>query len=164
MKALSVRAPWWWAILHLGKDIEEAHMRDRSLIAHWVYEKGNPENVIGKVTREGKSYFIINDYNKLRLLFGQLLGEIQRITSEGDYNAARNLVETFGVKIDPELHKEVLDRYSKLNIAPYSGFINPVLTPVMDNGVIKDIKISYTEDFTSQMLRYSKDFSFLPVR
>jgi dipeptidyl-peptidase-3 len=150
--------------IHLGKDIEEAHMRDRSLIAHWVYEKGNPENVIGKVTREGKSCFIINDYNKLRLLFGQLLGEIQRITSEGDYNAARNLVETFGVKIDPELHKEVLDRYSKLNIAPYSGFINPVLTPVMDNGVIKDIKISYTEDFTSQMLRYSKDFSFLPVR
>ncbi|MGA3012884.1 MAG: dihydrofolate reductase [Bacteroidales bacterium] len=150
--------------IHLGKNIEEAHMRDRSLIAHWVYEKGKSEKVIEKVIREGKSYFIINDYNKLRLLFGQLLGEIQRITSEGDYDAAKDLVESFGVKIEPELHKEVLDRYSKLNIAPYSGFINPVLTPVMDNGVIKDIKISYTEDFVSQMLRYSKDFSFLPVR
>ena len=150
--------------IHLGKNIEEAHMRDRSLIAHWVYEKGKPEKVIEKVTREGKSYFIVNDYNKLRLLFGKLLGEIQRITSEGDYDAAKDLVETFGVKVDPELHKEVLDRYSKLNIAPYSGFLNPVLTPVIDDGVIKDIKISYTEDFTSQMLRYSKDFSFMPVR
>jgi dipeptidyl-peptidase III len=150
--------------IQLGKDVEEAHMRDRSLIAHWVYEKGKSEKVVEKVTKEGKSYFIINDYKKLRLLFGQLLGEIQRITSEGDYEGAKDLVESFGVKVDPELHKEVLDRYSKLNIAPYSGFINPVMTPVMDNGVIKDIKISYTEDFTSQMLRYSKDFSFLPLR
>lgn len=150
--------------IHLGKDVEEAHMRDRSLIAHWVYEKGKSEKVIEKVTKDGKSYFIINDYKKLRLLFGQLLGEIQRITSEGDYESAKELVESFGVKVDTELHKEVLNRYSKLNIAPYSGFINPILTPVMDNGIIKDIKISYTEDFASQMLRYSKDYSFLPVR
>jgi dipeptidyl-peptidase-3 len=147
-----------------GKDVEEAHMRDRSLIAHWVYEKGKTKNVIEKVQRDGKTFYRINNYNELRLLFGQLLDEIQRITSEGDYPAAKDLVEGYGVKVDHELHKEVLDRYSKLNIAPYSGFINPLLTPVMDNGAIKDIKITYTEDFTSQMLRYSKDFSFLPVR
>ena len=147
-----------------GKDVEEAHMRDRSFIAHWVYEKGKAKNIIEKIQRDGKTFFRINDYYELRLLFGQLLIEIQRITSEGDYAAAKELVESYGVKVDPELHKEILDRYSKLNIAPYSGFINPVLTPVVDNGTIKDIKVTYTEDFTSQMLRYSKDFSFLPVR
>jgi len=147
-----------------GKDIEEAHMRDRSLIADWVYEKGKQDNIIEKIQNDGKTFFRINDYYELRLLFGQLLGEIQRITSEGDYPAAKELVETYGVKVDSVLHKEVLDRYSKLNIAPYSGFINPVLSPVMENGVIKDIKISYTEDFAAQMLRYSKDFSFLPAR
>jgi len=150
--------------IHPGNDIEEAHMRDRSLIAHWVYEKGKAKNVIEKVQNDGKTFFIINDYKELRSLFGQLLGEIQRITSEGDYPEAKELVESYGVKVDPELHKEVLSRYAKLNIAPYSGFINPVLTPVMNNGAIKDIKISYTEDFTTQMLRYSKDFSFLPAR
>ena len=150
--------------VHPGEDVEEAHMRDRSLIAHWVYEKGMQDNIIEKYQKDGKTFFRVNDYFALRLLFGQLLGEIQRITSEGDYRAAKELVESYGVKVDPGLHKEVLDRYSKLNIAPYSGFINPMLTPVMDNGIIKDIQISYTEDFTSQMLRYSKDFSFLPAR
>jgi dipeptidyl-peptidase-3 len=150
--------------VHLGKDVEEAHMRDRSLIAHWVYEKGMTNKVIEKVQQEGKTFFKINDYEALRTLFGQLLGEIQRITSEGDYDAAKELVETYAVKVDPILHKEVLDRYAKLNIAPYSGFINPVFTPVLVDGVIKDVKISYTDDFATQMLRYSKNFSFLPVR
>ena len=150
--------------VHPGKDVEEAHMRDRSLIAHWVYEKGKVKNVIEKVQKDSKSWFRINDYHELRSLFGQLLGEIQRITSEGDYPAAKELVETYAVKVDPELHKEVLNRYAKLNIAPYSGFINPVYTLVMANGVLKDIKISYTDDFTTQMLRYSKNFSFLPAR
>jgi dipeptidyl-peptidase-3 len=150
--------------VHPGKDVEEAHMRDRSLIAHWVYEKGKAKNVIEKVQKDGKTFFRVNDYQELRSLFGQLLGEIQRITSEGDYPAAKELIETYAVKVDPGLHKEVLDRYAKLNIAPYSGFINPVYTPVMDNDDIKDIKISYTDDFTTQMLRYSKNFSFLPAR
>jgi dipeptidyl-peptidase-3 len=150
--------------VHLGKDVEEAHMRDRSLIAHWVYEKGKAKKVIENVQKDGKTFFRINDYRELRSLFGQLLAEIQRITSEGDYPGAKELVEAYAVKVDPVLHKEVLDRYAKLNIAPYSGFINPVYTPVMANGVLKDIKITYTEDFTTQMLRYSKDFSFLPAR
>jgi dipeptidyl-peptidase-3 len=150
--------------IHLGKGVEEAHMRDRSLIAHWVYEKGKSKNVIEKIQKEGKTFFRINDYQELHSLFGKLLGEIQRITSEGDYNAAKELVETYAVKVDTELHKEVLNRYGKLNIAPYSGFINPVLTLVMDKDAIKDVKISYTEDFTTQMLRYSKNFSFLPAR
>jgi dipeptidyl-peptidase-3 len=150
--------------VHPGKDVEEAHMRDRSLIAHWVYEKGKAKNVIEKFQKDGKTFFRVNDYQELRSLFGQLLGEIQRITSEGDYLAAKELIETYAVKVDPGLHKEILDRYAKLNIAPYSGFINPVYTPVMDNDDIKDIKISYTDDFTTQMLRYSKNFSFLPAR
>lgn len=147
-----------------GKDVEEAHMRDRSLIAHWVYEKGIVDKVIEKIQKDGETYFIINDYAALRSLFGKLLGEIQRITSEGDYAAAKDLVEAYGVKVDAGLHKEVLARYAKLNIAPYSGFINPILTPVMENGTIKDVKITYSEDFTTQMLRYSKDFSFLDAR
>ena len=150
--------------VHPGKDVEEAHMRDRSLIAHWVYEKGKAKKVIEKIQKDDKTWFRINDYQELRSLFGQLLGEIQRITSEGDYPAAKELVEAYAVKVDPELHKEVLDRYAKLNIAPYSGFINPVYTPVLANGAIKDIKISYTDNFTTQMLRYSKNFSFLPAR
>jgi dipeptidyl-peptidase-3 len=147
-----------------GKDVEEAHMRDRSLIAHWVFEKGKADKVIEKAQKEGKTYFIINDYKALHSLFGQLLGEVQRITSEGDYAAARDLVETYGVKVDAGLHKEVLARYTKLNLAPYSGFINPVLTPIEENGIIKDIRITYSEDFTTQMLRYSRDFSFLNAR
>lgn len=144
-----------------GKTIEQAHMRGRALVSHWVYEKGKPENVISRVIKDGKTYFLINDYQKLRRLYGELLAEIQRITSEGDYEAARNLVETYGVEVDPELHREVLDRYSKLNLAPYSGFINPVLTPVIENGKIVDVKIAYPDDYVKQMLRYGKEYSFL---
>jgi len=149
--------------LKLGEDIEEAHMRNRQLIAKWVYEKGMPDNVIEKKVKDGKTYFVVNDYKKLRTLFGDLLREIQRIKSEGDYEAGKNLVENYGVKVDPELHKEVLARYSKLNVAPYGGFINPRLVPVMEGGKIVDVKVEYPEDFTQQMLEYGKDYSFLPV-
>ncbi|MDH7511756.1 MAG: hypothetical protein QHH14_02290 [Clostridiales bacterium] len=144
-----------------GKTIEQAHMRARALIAHWVYEKGQPENVIAKKIKDGKTYFVINDYQKLRRLFGELLAEVQRITSEGDYEAARDLVEAYGVQVDRELHQEVLDRYSKLNLAPYSGFINPDYTPVIENGRIIDVKISCPDDYVKQMLRYGKEYSFL---
>ncbi len=144
-----------------GKTIEQAHMRGRALVSHWVYEKGMPENVISKEIKDGKTYFVINDYQKLRKLYGELLVEVQRITSEGDYEAARDLVENYGVKVDPELHKEVLDRYSKLNLAPYGGFINPVYTPVIEDGKIVDVKIEYPLDYVKQMLRYSKDYSHL---
>lgn len=147
-----------------GKNIEEAHMRDRAIISQWAYEKGKDAKVIEKFTKDGKTYFRINDYNALRKIFGDLLKEIQRITSEGDYNAARQMVETYGVKVDKDLHIEVLDRYAKLNIAPYAGFINPVLTPVMKDGKIADVKISYPEDFSLQMLDYSKNHSFLPAK
>lgn len=144
-----------------GKDIEQAHMRARALIAHWVYEKGLPENVISKEIKDGKTYFVINDYKKLRRLFGELLAKVQRITSEGDYEGARDLVETYGVKVDPELHREVLDRYAKLHLAPYGGFINPVYTPVIENGEITDITIFYPVDYVEQMLRYGKEYAFL---
>jgi len=144
-----------------GKTIEQAHMRSRALVSQWVYEKGKPENVISKEIKDGKSFFVINDYQKLRQLYGELLVEVQRITSEGDYEAARDLVETYGVQVDQELHKEVLERYSKLNLAPYGGFINPVYTPVIENGKIVNIKIAYPHDYVKQMLRYSKDYSFL---
>jgi dipeptidyl-peptidase-3 len=147
--------------IELGKTIEQAHMRARALIAYWVYEKGKPENVISKEIKDGKTYFVINDYLKLRELFGQLLAEIQRITSEGDYNAGRDLIETYGVQIDQELHKEVLDRFSKLNMAAYGGFINPVYTLVTEDGEIVDIKIEYPTDYVKQMLRYGRDYSFL---
>jgi len=144
-----------------GKTIEESHMRCRALISYWVYEKGKTENVISKEVKDGKTYFVINDYQKLRRLIGELLKEVQRITSEGDYEAAGNLVETYGVQVDPVLHRELLERYSKLNIAPYSGFINPVLTPVTENGKIVDVKITYPTDYVKQMLHYGKDYSFL---
>jgi dipeptidyl-peptidase-3 len=144
-----------------GKTIEQAHMRGRALVAYWVYEKGKPENVISMEIKDGKKYVVINDYVKLRKLFGELLKEIQRITSEGDYEAARDLVETHGVQIDQELHKEMLDRYAKLNLAPYGGFMNPIYTPVMEDGKIVDVKILYPDDYVKQMLRYGKDYSFL---
>jgi dipeptidyl-peptidase III len=147
-----------------GKNIEEAHMRDRSLIAHWVFEKGKNQKIVERVTRDGKTYFKINDYPGLRSLFGKLLMEIQRITSEGDYKAAGELVEQYAVKVDPELHKEVLERYRKLNIAPYAGFINPQFTLEMRADTLKDISITYPMDFTAQMLYYSRNYSFLPVR
>ena len=146
-----------------GKDVEEAHMRNRQLISAWVYEKGKADNVIEMVKRDGKTYIKINDYEKLRGLFGELLAEIQRIKSEGDYEAGRDLVEKYAVKVDPDLHKEVLDRYAKLNIAPYKGFVNPVYTPVTDkNGNITDVTISYEEAYLPQVLRYSKQYRTLP--
>jgi dipeptidyl-peptidase III len=148
--------------LALGEDVEEAHMRNRQMIAKWAYEMGKKENVIEKKTRDGKTYFVINDYNKLHNIFGQQLRELQRITSEGDYKKAEFLIETYGVKVDPELHKEVLARYAKLNIPPYSGFIQPKLTPVMQGGKMVDVKIDYPKDFTQQMLEYGKNYNYLP--
>lgn len=150
--------------INLGNNIEEAHMRNRALIAWWAYEHGKAENVMELVKRDGKTFVKINDYQKLRGLFGELLAEIQRVKSTGDFKSAQALVETYGVKIDPELHKEVLNRYAKLNIAPYKGFINPVYTAVRDaQGNITDVTISYTEGYAEQMLRYSKDYSTLPL-
>ena len=150
--------------INLGNNIEEAHMRNRSLIARWAFEHGKKDNVMELVKRDGKTFVKINDYSKLRHLFGELLAEIQRVKSTGDFKGAQTLVETYGVKIDPELHREILDRYAKLNIAPYKGFINPVYTAVRDNdGNITDVKISYTEGYAEQMLRYSKDYAALPL-
>lgn len=151
------------ARIQQGENVEEAHMRNRQLIAKWVYEKGLQERVIEKKVKDGKTYFVINDYKKLKNLFGQLLREIQRIKSEGDYAAGKNLVENYGVKVDQEIHKEVLERYKKLNISPYAGFINPKLVPVMNGSQIIDVKIEYPEDFTKQMLEYAKEYSFLPT-
>jgi dipeptidyl-peptidase-3 len=149
--------------LALGDDIEEAHMRNRQLIAKWVYEKGLPEKVIEMKIKDGKTYIVINDYLKLRDLFGQLLKETQRITSEGDFKAAQELVENYGVKVDQALHKEVRERFDKLNIAPYGGFINPKLVPVMQGDKIVDVKVEYPADFTEQMMFYAKEYSLLPT-
>ena len=147
-----------------GKNIEESHMRNRQLIASWVMEKGAAEKVVEFVQRDGKTYVVINDYEKLRELFGALLKEIQHIKSTGNYEAAKQLVENYAVNVDPVLHKEVLARYEKLNLAPYKGFINPVYTPVYDeNGKITDVKVSYTEGYAEQHLRYSKEFATLPT-
>jgi dipeptidyl-peptidase-3 len=146
-----------------GDNIEESHMRNRQLIASWAYEHGQKENVIEKKVRDGRTYFVINDYMKLRVIFGELLRKIQKITSEGDFNSAQEIVQQYGVKVDQVLHKEVLARYEKLNIAPYKGFINPVLTAVKKNGKIIDVKIEFPEDFTQQMLYYAKKYSFLPI-
>lgn len=143
-----------------GKDVEEAHMRNRKLVSEWCLAKGKDNKVIELYEKDGKTYIRINDYPALRQLFGQLLGEIQRIKSEGDYEAGRDLVETYGVKVDPKLHQQVLDRYSHLNIAPYKGFVNPVYTPVTDaDGSIVDITVSYDEEYIPQHLRYSRDYS-----
>ena len=143
-----------------GKDVEEAHMRNRKLICEWVLEKGASDKVVELVKEGGKTYVKVNDYPRLRELFGELLAEIQRIKSEGDYEAGRDLVEKYAVKVDPELHKEVLDRYSHLSIAPYRGFVNPVYTPVKNSrGEIIDVTVSYDEDYIPQMLRYSRDYS-----
>lgn len=145
-----------------GKDVEEAHMRNRKLIAEWALEKGKPDNVVELISKDGKTYVKINDYARLRDLFGQLLGEIQRIKSEGDYEAGRNLVETYAVKVDPKLHKEVLDRYSRLDIAPYRGFVNPVYVPVRnDKGAIVDVKVTYGENYLPQVMRYSREYKTL---
>lgn len=146
-----------------GDSIEEAHMRNRQLIAKWAFEKGAADKVVELVKQNGKTYVLINDYYKLRDLFGELLAEIQRIKSEGDFTAARSLVEDYAVKVDPVLHAEILERYKKLNLAPYKGFINPVYEAVTDkDGNITDVKLSYEEGYAGQMLRYGKDYSNLP--
>lgn len=146
--------------IEYGKNIEEAHMRNRQLIAAWAYEHGKAENVIELVKKDGKTFIKINDYEKLRGLFGKLLAEMQRIKSEGDYAAGKKIVEDYAVKVDPTIHREVLDRYAKLDIAPYKGFVNPVYSVVKDNdGKVTDVKIEYNEGYIEQMLRYSKDYS-----
>ena len=148
--------------IELGKNVEEAHMRNRKLIAEWCYEKGKTDNVIEWVKQDGKSYIVVNDFDALRRLFGELLKEVQRIKSTGDYEAGRKLVEDYAVKIDYDLHKEVLERYAKLNLEPYSGFVNPDYELVEKDGEIVDVKIVYKSDFTEQMLHYSTEWSFLP--
>lgn len=149
--------------IKFGNNIEESHMRNRQMVAGWAYEKGKAENVIEKIVKDNKTYYVVNDYNKLRVLFGELLKELQRIKSQGDYKAGHDLIENYGVKLDPALHKEVLDRYGKLNIAPYAGFIQPKLVPVMKDGKITDVKIEYPKDFLKQMLEYGKDYGLLPA-
>lgn len=150
--------------LNLGDDVEEAHMRNRQWVSAWVFEKGKADNVIEKITRDGKTYYNINDYEKLHDLFGQLLRETQRIKSEGDYAAVEHLVETYGVKVDPTLHAEILERNKQFTSAPYSGFVNPVLVPKMnDNGEIESFTIEQPKTFAEQMLFYSKNYSNLPV-
>ncbi|HSP40077.1 MAG TPA: hypothetical protein VLN46_01505 [Gillisia sp.] len=151
--------------LNLGDNVEESHMRNRQWVSAWVVEKGQEEGVIEKVTRDGKTYYDIKNYPRLRELFGELLKETQRIKSEGDYNAVKDLVENYGVKVDQGIHKEVLDRNSKFPSPPYSGFVNPVLVPEMgENGEIKAIRIDQPKDFATQMLKYSEDHSHLPVK
>ena len=148
--------------IELGKDVEEAHMRNRQLIARWAFEQGKSENVVELKLREGKTFVVVNDYEKLRALFGKLLAEVQRIKSEGDYEAGRALVENYGVKIDPALHREVRERYEQLHLSPYKGFVNPVMHVVKDeNDAISDITLDYTENYVEQMLRYSENYSFL---
>lgn len=146
-----------------GNNIEESHMRNRQLIARWVYEKGQPNNVVELVNQEGKTYVKVNDYAQLRELFGELLSEIQRIKSTGDLTAARAIVEQYAVKVDPVLHTEILERYKKLNLSPYKGFVNPVYEAITDNdGNITDVTVTYDEGYAEQMLRYSRDYSSLP--
>ncbi len=147
----------------LGDNLEEAHMRNRQLNAMWAYEMGKKENVIEFVKQNGKTYVRINDYEKLRKLFGQLLAEIQRLKSEGDYASAKKLVEGYGVKIDPTLHQEVLTRFNTLGLKPYRGFIQPKLIPIMAGEKIVDVKIEYPKRFFDQMLEYGKNYAFLPV-
>ena len=143
-----------------GKDVEEAHMRNRKLIAEWAYEMGKKDKVVELVKKDGKTFIKINNYKKLRDIFGKQLAEIQRIKSEGDYEAGRVLVEKYAVKVDPQIHQEVLNRYASLTIAPYRGFVNPTYSLVKDDkGEIIDVKITYGEDYINQMLRYSRDYS-----
>ncbi|MCH7497709.1 MAG: dihydrofolate reductase [Candidatus Marinimicrobia bacterium] len=146
-----------------GANLEQTHMRNRQLVAAWAFEKGQADNVIERVVEQGRTYFVIRDYQRLRTIFGRLLREVQRIKSQGDYEAARQLVETYGVKVDPQLHAEVLERYEKLGIAPYGGFINPRLTAVMKGDDLVDVEISYPDDFSAQMLEYAREYSFLPT-
>lgn len=150
--------------IELGKNVEEAHMRNRQLIAKWAFEQGKADNVIELKKKEGKTYVVVNDYAKLRELFGKLLAEVQRIKSEGDFAAGKQLVEDYAVKVDPELHAEVLKRYAALNLAPYKGFVNPVMKLVKnEKGEVTDVTLDYTEGYTQQMVRYGKEYSFLPT-
>ena len=147
-----------------GKDVEEAHMRNRQLIASWVFEQGATDKVVELKKRDGKTFVVINDYQQLRALFGKLLAEVQRIKSEGDYEAGRSLVENYGVKIDPVLHHEIRERYVRLHLSPYKGFVNPVMREVKDDsGHVTDITLDYTEGYAEQMLRYSRDYSYLSL-
>ncbi|MEM7230917.1 MAG: hypothetical protein AAF517_02000 [Planctomycetota bacterium] len=146
-----------------GHDIEEDHMRNRQLVAKWVYERAAKTGAMERTTRDGKTFFVIQDYDRLRVLFGELLREIQRIKSEGDFESGESLVETYGVKVDQDLHTEVLERYSKLDIPAYSGFINPRLVPVIEDGEIRDVKIEYPDNFAGQMLEYAEKYSSLPA-
>ncbi len=149
--------------IKLGNDVEQAHMRNRQMVSKWVYEKGLSENVIERVKENNKTYFVIRDYDKLRVLFGELLKEIQRIKSEGDYDAGMNIIETYGVKVDQEIHKEVLERNKKFTTPPYSGFINPELQPVYDdNNEIVDILVIQPESFAKQMIDYANKYTTLP--
>ncbi|MFT5800918.1 MAG: dipeptidyl-peptidase-3, partial [Nonlabens sp.] len=146
-----------------GKNIEQAHMRNRQMVANWAYQKGKKDKVIEKVKRGGKTYFNINDYEKLHALFAELLTEVQRIKSQGDYEAGKALIESYGVIVDKAIHMEVKARSEKLNIPPYGGFINPRLVPVMDkDGNITDVKVEYPDDFMGQMMEYADKYSFLP--
>jgi dipeptidyl-peptidase-3 len=150
--------------LEAGADIEEAHMRNRAWISHWCFEKGEADGVIEKTVRDGKTFLDVKDYDALRGLFGELLQEVQRIKSQGDYDAAKALVEGYGVKVDQAIHQEVLDRSATLGIAPYGGFINPEMKPVyVEDGKIQDVQLSYPDDFSSQMLSYSESYGFLPL-
>lgn len=149
--------------VELGKNIEQAHMRNRQLISKWCFEHGKADNVIEKKERDGKTFFVVNDYTKLRELFGQLLKEIQRIKSNGDFEAGKALVETYAVKVDYDLHKQVLDRFAKLNIAPYGGFINPKIIPIFNGEDIVDARVEYPDNYVEQMLEYSRNYSFLPL-
>lgn len=150
--------------IEIGNDIEEAHMRNRQLIARWVYEQGQKENIVELKKRDGKTFVVINDYEGMRALIGKLLAEVQRIKSEGDFEGAKKLVENYGVKVDKAIHEEIKERYAKLNIAPYKGFVNPVYKPVYDkDGKITDIEVKYDESFVEQMIRYSRQYSSLPT-
>ncbi len=147
----------------LGENLEQSHMRNRHMISSWVYENGKADKVIERIDRDGKTYFAIRDYDKLRELFGKLLREVQRIKSQGDYQAGKKLIETHGVKPDPELHRQVRERYSKLKAKPFSGFIQPRLVPVKRGEEIVDVTLDYPQDFTQQMLSYGKEYAFLPT-
>ena len=151
------------ARIEKGHDIEEAHMRNRQLIAGWAYDMGKEKNIIEKVVENGKTYFVVRDYDGLRDIFGQQLREIQRVKSQGDFARAQELIETYGVKVDPDIHAEVLKRYARLGVPPYSGFINPELEPVMENGEVVDAEISYPDNFEKQMLYYAREYAFLPT-
>ncbi|NOQ27381.1 MAG: dihydrofolate reductase [Bacteroidales bacterium] len=151
------------ARIKLGKNVEQAHMRARQTICKWVYENGKAENVIEMYTKESETFIRINDYTKLRSLFGDLLAEIQRIKSEGDYAAGEAMIESYGVTVNLDLHKELLERYAKLNRAVFGGFINPDLIPVMENGEITDVKVEYPDDYTKQMIQYGEEYSYLPA-